>query len=197
MHHPVQATQNRPPAAQVNIAASAADTEHLLQWYVAYTEARQEHVALINLERQGFQTYLPRYKMLKKKVSGQGDAGTDTYEPMFPRYMFFKPSHAQQSISTVRSTRGVTSVVRFGNHFAQVSTDIIQAIQEHEHRRNITRLDASSRLRPGLRIRIDTPALSGLEGLVHAVSTQRITVLMEILGRQTRVKVRPDIVEPL
>lgn len=174
------------------------DRSYPEQWYVAYTEARRENVALLNLERQGFEAYLPLYKVQKKRASAtEAPREQFSHEPMFPRYMFFRPASFKQSISTVRSTRGVSAVVRFGNSFAQVAPAVIAAIREHEITRDQTDLTRAHRLQPGSRIKICNPALAGLEGLVHSVSAQRVIVLMEILGRQTRLKLNADAVEPI
>ena len=66
-------------------------------WYLTYTRPRLETVALQNLQQQGFDAYLPLYKCLKKT-----DAGIQAiFVPMFPRYVFFRPSHPAQSIAPV------------------------------------------------------------------------------------------------
>ncbi len=182
-----------------HMAAASAVGDSPAAWYVAYTEPRQENLAVANLQRQGFLTYLPLYKTGKKKSSKSAACGSAParvgYEPMFPRYMFFKPSSHKQSISTVRSTRGINSIVRFGPNFALVQPDILAAIQEHERQRSREEPGDIGSLEPGCRIRLNDAALNGLEGLVHSVSTQRVIVLMEILGRQTRVKLPQHQVE--
>jgi transcriptional antiterminator RfaH len=151
-------------------------------WYVAYTLPRQESVAQANLQRQGFQTYLPLYK-------------ADVHEPLFPRYIFFRPSTCKQSIAAVRSTRGVKSIVRFGMEFAFLRPEAIDSIQEQERRQNQADPDCMSAFQPGRRVRLRSPALSGLEGLVHSASSKRVMLLMEILGRQIAVKLEPHQVE--
>lgn len=180
-------------------AASRSASHRPAAWYVAYTEPRLEYLAATNLERQGFLTYLPLYKTVKKKstksASGDTTAAMAMQEPMFPRYLFFKPGNPGQSISTVRSTRGVHSVVRFGIHYAQVQSETVTAIREHERQRSREDFRNISPLQPGKRIRLSDPALNGLEGLVHSVSAQRVIVLMEILGRQTKVRLPHDRVE--
>ena len=150
------------------------------RWYLAYTESRREAVALDHLTRQGYETYLPMY----------GDR-----EPMFPRYLFFRPARLTQSIAPVRSTRGVQSVVRFGSLYAQVNPPVVAAIRQQEIR--CRRASNGGRLQPGQRVRVhdDVPALAGLEGLVHSSASKRVVVLMEILGRQTPVKLQAEKLE--
>ncbi|RTZ42589.1 transcriptional activator RfaH [Candidimonas sp. SYP-B2681] len=177
------------------MTANRAEAEHSTAWYVAYTEPRQEHLARSNLQQQGFVTYLPLYKKTGKKAAAKLTAAA-AHEAMFPRYLFFKPSNIKQSISTVRSTRGINSIVRFGTTLAQVSPEIVASIEQHERERNRESQQGTHALKAGRRVRFSDPALKGLEGLVHSVSTQRVIVLMEILGRQARIKLPIDHVEP-
>jgi transcriptional antiterminator RfaH len=160
-------------------------------WHVAYTKPRQEEVAKINLERQDFEVYLPLFKTFKKQRKS-GAAQTEallTYEPMFPRYVFFKPKSAAQSLGTLRSTRGVASVIMFGATFAQVPVEILQSIRAAEQARNEAGLEQVSPFQPGSRVRLCDPMLAGLEGLVQEVSAKRVILLLEILGRQKTLKV--------
>lgn len=153
------------------------------RWYLAYTEPRRESIAREQLDRQGYETYLPLYGRI---------------EPMFPRYLFFRPSRSSQSIAPVRSTRGVQAVVRFGSVYARVAPELIRAIREQESRQlRLTR--AGSQPQPGQRVRVqsDVPVLAGLEGLVHSSAARRVVVLMEILGRQTPVTLPAESLEIL
>lgn len=175
-------------------------SEAPIAWYVAYTESRQEQLASMNLQQQGFLTYLPLYKATPKKPVksmvinlGKTAAG---HEPMFPRYLFFKPASQKQSISSVRSTRGVSAVVRFGSYFAQVQPETLALIRHQEEFGPQQEPSADSLIQSGSWVRFADPALNGLEGLVHSISSQRVIVLMEILGRETRVRLRPHQVEP-
>lgn len=154
-------------------------------WFLAYTRPRLETVALQNLLQQGFNAYLPLYKCLKKTDSGSHAA----FEPMFARYVFFRPSHANQSIGTVRSTRGVGHVVSFGHMPATIRPDTLWAIRQLEQARNTADVAELSALRPGTAVRFSNPAFVGLEGLVKSVSNQRVSVLLEIMGRQQVVTV--------
>ena len=55
-------------------------------WYVVHTHPRAEAKALLNLDRQGFSCYLPRY--LKRRRHARR---LDTVAAVFPRY-FLSPS---------------------------------------------------------------------------------------------------------
>lgn len=154
-------------------------------WYVAYTQPKRELVAVANLEQQGFSTYFPRYK--KHKVSPDGVLSI--FEPMFPRYVFFRPGHARLSISGARSTRGVSFVLAFGVNPAVLKPVELQRIQACETEQNQADSSAISPFQAGVQVRLRHCGLHGLEGLVKSVSASRVTLLLELLGRQQTVQV--------
>lgn len=151
-------------------------------WYLAYTRPRQEFVAHLNLEQQGFEAYLPLYKQLKR-----GEAG-GVLEPMFPRYLIFRPRHPEQSIGVVRSTRGVMTLVRFGYEPATLGDAAVANIRAFEEARKSTSVADITRFKAGQAVRVMDGALEGLEGLVHEVSSKRVVVLLHLLGRVTPVR---------
>lgn len=166
-----------------NDCLAADDSESL--WFLAHTRPRLESVALQNLQQQGFDAYLPFYKRLKKS-----DAGMDAiFEPMFPRYVFFRTLHPAQSIAPVRSTRGIAQVVSFGHEVATIRADTLDAIRQFEHERNVADVGELSSFNPGHVVRFRNTALSGLEGMVKSVSSYRVAVLLEFMGRQQLVSV--------
>lgn len=162
-----------------------------LSWYVAYTQPKREQVAAINLVQQQFEAYIPLYKTLKKSSTGL----LSSLEPMFPRYVFFRPSNSGQSISAARSTRGVSFVLSFGFNPAVLKPEDIQAIRHCENERNRAGLDEISPFQPGLQVRLRGDGLRGLEGLVQSVSAKRVTLLIELLGRQQTLSVEPHQLE--
>ena len=161
------------------------------EWYLAYTKPRQEEIARVNLDHQGFVTYLPLYKKFKKTEQGP----ISVFEPMFPRYIFFRPGKAGQSISVVRSTKGVTTIVRFGFEPAVVDDALLDRIRQLGQERNQATLQEISQLKAGQAVRLKHTALGGVEGLVQSVSSKRVAVLLEILGRPAVVQLEHHQIE--
>jgi transcriptional antiterminator RfaH len=154
-------------------------------WYVAHTKLRQEQVACDNLARQGYAVYLPRIKVLKR-LRGRQQA---QFDPLFPRYLFFQPGSVDHSIAPVRSTLGVTTIVRFGQDPAVMRPEILEGIRDFEARRNQSDDQEISPFQPGERVRVAEGPLAGMEGLISDVSQERVIVLMQLLGQDTRVSV--------
>jgi len=160
-------------------------------WYLAYTKPRQEEIPRVNLEQQGFEAYLPLYKKFKKTEQGP----VSVFEPMFPRYIFFRPGRVGQSISAVRSTKGVTTIVRFGFEPAVIDEELLRRIRQLEQDRNHATLQELSNLRAGQKVRLKHTALGGVDGLIQSVSSKRVAVLLEILGRPAVVQLEHHQVE--
>lgn len=171
-----------------------------LPWYVAHTKPRQEAVALDNLLRQGFDAYLPMFKVFRKPrrgAVGGNEAKLTGTEPMFPRYLFLRPARPTQSLSSVRSTTGVSRLVMFGNQPATIGQALIDEIREAERLRGQVDLSGISPYQPGTAVRLQNPAFSGMQALVQSVSTDRVTLLLEILGRPQTVHVDFTQIAPL
>lgn len=159
------------------------DTVPSLSWYVVHTKVRQEQTACENLARQGYAVYLPKLKVLKR-IRGRQQP---RHEPLFPRYLFLQPESASHSIAPVRSTLGVLTLVRFGHEPAVMRPETLKSIRDFETRRNAASEEDISPFHPGGRARIADGPLRGLEGLITDVSQERVTVLMHLLGQDTRV----------
>ena len=96
------------------------------------TKPRQEPIAEENLQRQGYDTYLPRIRLRKRKRNKWVDA----VEPLFPRYLFIQVDPDQHSLAPVRSTLGVAKLVRFGQLLRPVPESVIDYIRQHEDPRH-------------------------------------------------------------
>lgn len=182
-------TSGRGESSSISVIAdlaareSASESTQILPWYVVHTKVRQEQTACENLARQGYIVYFPKIKLLKRSRGRQ----QATLEPMFPRYIFLQPQSASHSISPVRSTLGVTTLVRFGQEPAVLRQETLRSIQAFEARRNEAREEDISPFQPGGRVRVAAGPLVGMEGLISAVSHERVIVLMQLLGQDTRV----------
>ncbi len=81
-----------------------------MKWHVIHTKIREEFRALENLQAQGFEVFLPPCQVQKKQ---QGKIKLST-EPLFSRYLFIRLSDVSSNWFPIRSTRGVSQLLRFG-----------------------------------------------------------------------------------
>jgi len=95
----------------------------------------------------------------------------------------------------VRSTKGITTIVRFGFEPAVIGDALLHRIRQLEEDRNHATLLELSNLKAGQTVRLKHSALGGVEGLIQSVSSKRVAVLLEILGRPTLVQLEHHQVE--
>ena len=158
-----------------------------MHWYIVHTKPRQETLALENLQRQGYQCYMPTF--LSEKLR-QG-VFTLEAEPLFPRYVFIRlgQGDSAQSWAPIRSTKGVSRLVSFGVEPAKVADSLVEALRAQE---------ASSQnkperfFKPGERVCLTEAPFAGIEGIYQMADGEcRVMVLIELLSKQVRVRVAP------
>ena len=154
-------------------------------WYLVYTKARQEEVARQNLERQGYETYLPRIRQRRRR---RGKA-VSVIEAMFPRYLFIKLTSGIDNWGPIRSTLGVSNLVRFSHTAARVPDILITTLHQQEDSNGIQKLP-DIKLEKGDRVQIIDGPLAGYEAIFAARSSkERVVVLLDIVGKHTRANV--------
>lgn len=160
-------------------------------WYVVHSKPRQEQVALENLLRQDWHAWLPQIKVAT--VSKRNTRKTDklTLEPMFARYLFIRPAHDEQSIAAVRFTLGVSTLVRFGDRLATIDHQMVCDLAHLELAQRQLDYHQITPLQPGVVVQIVSGPLAGFKGLVSMASSERVVVLLDLLGRQQEIRLRP------
>ena len=162
------------------------------QWFAIHTKPRQEAVAEENLIRQGFDVYCPRIQHEKLKRGKR----VKLIEAMFPRYLFvcFEPGH--DNISSIRYTRGVSQLVRFGNEPARVPDDIIQLLKTSASDPSGLYIELTPEPKPGDSVSIIGGSFAGLTGVFYKTSgEERVIILLNFLGEQSRVALKREQIE--
>lgn len=155
-------------------------------WYAVQTHARAEDKAAFHLRRQGYTVYLPKH--LKRRKHARRIDWVPA--PMFPRYLFVAVDPRATRWWSIQSTVGVSQLVCFGKTPATVPAEIIDEIKAHQDEHGLVRMHAGCGFRRGDKVRIIDGPLTDLEGLFDGSSDEnRVTVLLELMGRQVKVRV--------
>ena len=161
-----------------------ADKPH---WFAVVTKPRREQIALANLERQGFECFLP---MAENPYQRRSRINHPIIEPLFPRYLLINAIAYLQNLAPVRSTRGVVGMVRFGNELAVVSAAIVNSIKQRVAADTGLIKIQPVAIKAGDKGRVFDGPLAGVDGIVQETkSKNRALILMELLGRPTKVEV--------
>ena len=149
-----------------------------MHWYAIHSKPRQEERALENLERQGFEAWLP---MLTVEKVRRGKLAK-VVEPMFSRYLFIRLDTEQTNWSPIRSTLGVSKLVSFGNRPAVIEDALIQALRQLPER------EPERLFQPGQTVKFVDGPLRGLEGIYEQADGElRAMVLVDLLSKHHRV----------
>ena len=155
-------------------------------WFVAMTKPRGEGLAYQQLTNQGFDVYLP---MCLRAVRRRCHHLTEI-TPMFPRYLFVRPSNEEQGIASIRSTVGVQQLVRFGTEFARVTDSIVADIQATELR--LREGPEPVPFKGGDEVEITEGPFAGITAEVLSCSERRVLLLFQLLGSMRKLEFPSD-----
>lgn len=157
------------------------------RWFLAQVKPNAARIAERNLRRQGFATFLP----LEDGTRRMRGRFVGTARPLFPGYVFVAFDPGAGFWRAINATGGITRLVSFGGMPAPVPPAIMEGL--------LDRCDPTGRLRPPMKLQPGDPVrlvagpFAELMGRIEAIAPERrVWVLIEIMGRQTRVAVEPD-----
>jgi transcription antitermination factor NusG len=151
-------------------------------WFALQVRTRQEASVAQQLNGQGYERFLPLYKLRKR----WSDRIKEVNSPLFPGYLFcrFNP----QDRLPILKTPGVIQIVGFNNGPAAVDEAEINSIQ--------TLVAAGVPHQPwpflaaGDRVRIESGPLLGLEGiLIDVKRSHRLVLSVTLLQRSVAVEI--------
>lgn len=154
------------------------------RWYVAHTQPRAEAKAAAHLGRQGFPTYLPRYLRRRRHARRVETVAA----PLFPRYLFVAVDMATQRWRSIQSTIGVVQLICNGEEPAALNDRIIADLKNRESELGFIQLDQCQKFRPGDKLRVVDGVFYDSLGLFEGMTdNERVTILLDLLGRKVRV----------
>ena len=159
------------------------------KWYAVHTKPKQEKVARENLERQGYEVFLPLIKV-KKRLRGKW---TNRIEPLFPRYLFIRLVMFEDNFAPIRSSRGVHELVRFGEYPAQVPGDLVAALIANQDNLLGLNKGRQTTFKKGEKVAVIEGPLKGLSGIIENDNgEERVMLMLNLLGRETVLKIEAD-----
>ena len=152
-------------------------------WYLIVTKPQSEFKAQENLLRQGYETYLP---LVQTSCRRNGKIVNLT-EAFFPRYLFISLDKETDNWSPIRSTIGVAGLVRFGGMPTVVPENMIANLKNNENEFSLQSVEKKE-LNQGDKVAIIDGPFEGYKAVYHKMkSTERVSVLLDIVGKNTQV----------
>lgn len=154
------------------------------KWYVIRSKPRQERRALANLENQDITTFLPEITLTKLRRGKR----TPVTEALFPGYLFVQLDDYEGKFHKIRSTYGVTKMVRFGEQPATIPDALIEELKQiNDTTDSVQKTVNDAVLQPGDQVEIsDGPFAGFIAKIVQLDGDSRCIVLLDWLQKEVR-----------
>lgn len=159
----------------------------MIRWYAVQTQPRKERLACQNLANQNFVPFCPkssRHRRIGRRM-------VHVVEPFFPNYLFVELDLETQPWRSINGTIGVVRLVSFGRGRDSLPAAMPEGLVEKFQ----AQCDANGRLHfdeplaPGDTVRVIGGPFDTLCGTLARVEpANRVTILIDILSRQTEVR---------
>jgi len=153
-----------------------------LRWYAIRTKANREKDVEKRLKDFRLEVFLP-WMRARRRI---GSRFHWILAPLFPGYVFCRLDMVVSG-KAARYSPGVKDFLTFGSRIAEVGENIIEALRERCPG-GVAEIDPVT-AKPGEIVRINEGPFSGLEAVFEQKlkGSERVAVLLDILGRQTRI----------
>jgi transcriptional antiterminator RfaH len=160
-------------------------------WYLLRTKTHAEQQAQDHLERQGYESYFPRFTQRLRRFGRR----IHIVGPLFPSYLFLRLQVGLQALNPVKSTRGVLGIVRFGDDYAIVPQYVIDRLRHRADRHGL-HVSAERIPKPQDRLRVKEGPFEGLDAIfVRDCGEERVLVLLNILGQERTLQLPESCIE--
>lgn len=95
-----------------------------MKWLIVQTKSNCENKASLNLKRQGYGVFFPKFK---KKMS-KFNKLINIVKPLFPNYIFVS-INSHQNLSKIKNTYGVLKILKFGDCVHFLHSDVVENIK--------------------------------------------------------------------
>jgi transcriptional antiterminator RfaH len=152
-------------------------------WYTLYTKPNVERRVAVALAEQDIETYVPEIWDPRKSTRGK-------LVPFFPCYLFMWVDLDMTASSQWQWTPGLRHIVAFDGVPVPVSDQVIDLIRRKLDELNHASVRPQQKFKPGEVVRITHGPFADLIALFDGPSTpaERVTVLLDFLGRFSRVR---------
>ena len=152
------------------------------EWFILQFKSNSHHLAAKNLNRQGFETFLPLHEATSRRLS----RFINTSKPLFPGYMFIRFDKAESEWHKINNTFGVSHLITFNSILKSIPTNFIDHLMK--------RYDLSGKLLPIQKLKkgdqvtvLKGPFANFIATVEKYEADQRIWILMDLMGRKTKI----------
>ena len=154
------------------------------KWLVVQIKPNAYDMAIRNLERQGFETFLPKMKATIKKENKF--INKDVF--VFPGYAFIGTNLEKSYWTKINSTYGVSKILAFNKKPSEISFDLIRALKDR-YEDNINSI-INEGLKKGDTIKFNNGPFADLVASIESVDAEnRIYALLKVMGGNRKLEI--------
>ena len=144
-------------------------------WIAVATHPNAEGQAVQNLKRQGYECYCPCTRVVRRRARR-----SETVErPFFPGYLFVRLDRTRDQWRPIMHSRGVRTVVRFGERLGIVPQGVIDSLLTREEDGVLKPPAAAERLEVGQRVSLHGTLFDDFVCAVQSIEPRdRVCVLL-------------------
>ena len=157
------------------------------RWYTLYTKPNAEYQVASALRQRDIHIYLPEMAVSNPQQGRKK-------KPFFPCYLFIKVDFEAIGLSVVQWTPGLRRIVAFGDQPLPLPDNLIQLIQRQLGEIELAGDLPAHSFEPGDTVTITDGPFQNMLAIFEgpSSSSQRVRVLLSILGHLNRVQVALD-----
>lgn len=162
--------------------------KHQTNWYLLQTKYKQEKRALLELQRQNIDAYMPILK--KEKIKNNKKICIE--EPLFSRYLFVFLDTMITNWTSLRSTRGVSNFVEFGSGPHIVCKFIVEEMKKNDD------LPPSPFMSEGDQVTISSGSFKDIDAIYKAPDGEsRSYILLDFMQQEHLLKVKNSVLKKI
>ena len=159
---------------------------NIKSWFLVQYKSNSHRVALRNLHRQGFETFLPTQDVTQPKST----KFVQQLKPLFPGYMFVAFKRESASWRQINSTIGVSRLVSLDGQPRELPLGLVSGL--------VLRCDASGKILPPAQISagdevqvVSGPFANFIATVENIDAGHRTWALVDFMGQGARLQVQP------
>ncbi len=158
-----------------------------LKWFVVHCHPNKEHVAEFNIKQQGFGTYIPCYKKLKRHARRV----YPVLAPLFPRYFFVQIDQENSNWLPINYTPGVKYLLKNKEGMlSSVPNNIIEELYRNHDETGLVSLSVLELFKSGDKVRIlDGAFINHMAIYEKMTDDQRVELLINLIQQEVKITV--------
>jgi len=161
------------------------------RWYVARTLPQRELQAAKQLANQDFRAFVPRYWKNRRHARRVETISA----PLFPRYIFVILDRSRDRWRSINGTLGVERLLMQGGEPQAVPQGVVESLLDSTDPEG--NIQFRYQLRQGQSVRVTAGPFADFVGQLESLDDRgRVSVLLELIGGNTRVTLPQTLVAP-